>query len=126
MHNPQDTEAFIRLLSEHERGLYMYVMTMTPHASDTDDILQEAKVVMWRHFGDFKQGTNFGAWGEESGFLPGPGVSQAQAARQALFQRSVCGTGGRRDQRTGRSSGITLSNPGILCGKAGIPSIDAS
>lgn len=69
MHNPQDTEAFIRLLSEHERGLYLYVMTMTPLASDADDILQEAKVVMWRHFGKFKQGTNFGAWARKVVFF---------------------------------------------------------
>jgi len=69
MHNSQDTEAFIRLLSEHERGLYLYVMTMTPHASDADDILQEAKVVMWRHFGEFKQGTNFGAWARKVAFF---------------------------------------------------------
>ncbi len=69
MHDSQDTEAFIRLLSEHERGLYLYVMTMTPLASDADDILQEAKVVMWRHFGDFKQGTNFGAWARKVAFF---------------------------------------------------------
>lgn len=62
MHDPQDTEAFIRLLSEHERGLYLYVMTMSPRAADADDILQEAKVVMWRNFAKFKIGTNFGAW----------------------------------------------------------------
>ena len=68
MHNSQDTEAFIRLLSEHERGLYLYVMTMTPLASDADDILQEAKVVMWRHFGEFKLGTNFGAWARKVSF----------------------------------------------------------
>ncbi len=63
-----DTEAFIRLLSEHERGLYLYVMSMAPQASDADDILQEAKVVMWRHFGDFKLGTNFGAWARKVAF----------------------------------------------------------
>lgn len=68
MHNSHDTEAFIRLLSEHERGLYLYVMTMTPLASDADDILQEAKVVMWRHFGEFKLGTNFGAWARKVAF----------------------------------------------------------
>ncbi len=69
MHNSLDTEAFIRLLSEHERGLYLYVMTMTPQPSDADDILQEAKVVMWRHFAEFKQGTNFGAWARKVAFF---------------------------------------------------------
>lgn len=68
MNQTQDTESFIRLLSEHERGLYLYVMAMTSHAADADDILQEAKVVMWRHFGDFKLGTNFGAWARKVAF----------------------------------------------------------
>ncbi len=56
------TEAFIRLLTEHERKLGRYAMSMVPHAQDADDILQEAKIVMWRSFDRFELGTNFGAW----------------------------------------------------------------
>ena len=56
------TEAFIRLLTEHERRLGRYAMSMVPHAQDSDDILQEAKIVMWRSFDRFELGTNFGAW----------------------------------------------------------------
>lgn len=84
MHNPQNTETFIRLLSEHERGLYLYVMTMTPHASDADDILQEAKVVMWRHFGQFKLGTNFGAWARKVAFY------QVLAYRKRKQRERLC------------------------------------
>jgi RNA polymerase sigma-70 factor (ECF subfamily) len=32
---------------------------------DAQDILQEGKIVMWRHFGKFKSGTNFLAWGRK-------------------------------------------------------------
>ena len=59
---PDRAEEFVFLLARHERLLGAYVMTMVPHPQDADDILQEAKVVMWRSFAKFELGTNFGAW----------------------------------------------------------------
>ncbi|MEO0415535.1 MAG: sigma-70 family RNA polymerase sigma factor [Verrucomicrobiota bacterium] len=58
----QRTEAFIRLLSEHERNLSIYVTGMVGSIHDAQDILQEGKLVMWRHFDSFELGTNFLAW----------------------------------------------------------------
>jgi RNA polymerase sigma-70 factor, ECF subfamily len=59
--DPQ-AEEFVVLLARHERMLGAYVMTMVPQAADADDILQEAKVVMWRAFSQFTPGTSFAAW----------------------------------------------------------------
>ena len=60
---PQDrTEAFIRLLIEHERKLGRYAMTLVPHAQDADEVLQESKMIMWRSFDRFQLGTDFVAW----------------------------------------------------------------
>jgi len=61
-------EEFVFLLARHERLLGAYVMTMVPHTQDADDILQEAKVVMWRNFAKFETGTNFGAWARKVAF----------------------------------------------------------
>lgn len=68
MPTPDPAEEFVFLLARHERPLGAYVMTMVPHAQDADDILQEAKVVMWRNFGKFEPGTNFGAWARKVAF----------------------------------------------------------
>lgn len=68
MSPPDPAEEFVFLLARHERLLGAYVMTMVPHPADADDILQEAKVVMWRHFGKFERGTNFAAWGRKIAF----------------------------------------------------------
>lgn len=68
MSPPDRAEEFVFLLARHERLLGAYVMTMVPHPQDADDILQEAKVVMWRHFGKFELGTNFGAWARKIAF----------------------------------------------------------
>jgi len=56
------TEAYLRLLTQHDRWLAALVYSLVPHAADADDILQEVKVTMWKHFPKFEQGTNFRAW----------------------------------------------------------------
>jgi RNA polymerase sigma-70 factor (ECF subfamily) len=68
MSSPDRAEEFVFLLARHERLLGAYVMTMVPHPQDADDILQEAKVVMWRNFTKFEPGTNFGAWARKVAF----------------------------------------------------------
>lgn len=68
MSPPDRAEEFVFLLARHERALGAYVMTMVPHPQDADDILQEAKVVMWRHFSSYQSGTNFGAWARKIAF----------------------------------------------------------
>lgn len=55
-------ETFLRLIAEHERWLATYVYSLLPGAAEADDILQEAKVVMWKQFSRFEPGTNFRAW----------------------------------------------------------------
>ncbi len=61
-------EEFVFLLARHERLLGAYVMTMVPNGADADDILQETKVLMWKHFSQFERGTNFGAWARKIAF----------------------------------------------------------
>lgn len=56
------TEQFLRLLTENERRLAIYVTGLISCPQDAQDILQEGKIVMWRHFDQFELGTNFAAW----------------------------------------------------------------
>ena len=62
------TEAFLRLLNEHERALAAYVHSLVREPSDAEDVLQETRLVMWRCFDDFEPGTNFKAWGRKIAF----------------------------------------------------------
>ena len=61
-------EDFLRLLNEHERKITLYVMNLVRDRGDAEDILQEARLVMWRHFHKFEQGTNFLAWARKIAF----------------------------------------------------------
>ncbi len=58
----EQTEAYLRLLNQHDRWLATYVYSLVSRPADAEDILQEAKVTMWKHFASFEAGSNFRAW----------------------------------------------------------------
>jgi RNA polymerase sigma-70 factor (ECF subfamily) len=56
------TEAYLRLLATIERSLSTYVFGLVASGSDAQDILQEVRITMWKHFPTFEPGTNARAW----------------------------------------------------------------
>jgi RNA polymerase sigma-70 factor (ECF subfamily) len=58
----ENTEAYLRLLMQHDRWLATYVYSLVSRPADAEDILQEVKVTMWKHFTSFEAGSNFRAW----------------------------------------------------------------
>jgi RNA polymerase sigma-70 factor (ECF subfamily) len=58
----QQTESYLRLLTQHDRWLAAYVYSLVHDRADADEILQDCKVAMWKHFGKFELGSNFRAW----------------------------------------------------------------
>lgn len=58
----QQTETYLRLLTQHDRWLATFVYSLVPARADADEILQDCKVAMWKHFGAFEPGSNFRAW----------------------------------------------------------------
>ncbi|MBN1395089.1 MAG: sigma-70 family RNA polymerase sigma factor [Pirellulales bacterium] len=59
---PRRVEQFMALYSSHQRRLYLYALTLLPDSVDAEDVLQEANLVLWRKFDQYRQGTNFFAW----------------------------------------------------------------
>ena len=53
---------FVRLLLQHERRLYAYILSLVPRWSDADEIYQETILRLWEGFDRFDPGTNFAAW----------------------------------------------------------------
>jgi RNA polymerase sigma-70 factor (ECF subfamily) len=60
--DPSRTEEFVRLLSQHQRRLYLYVLALVHRPGDAEEIIQNTNLVMWREFQQFQLGTNFSAW----------------------------------------------------------------
>ena len=60
---------FVELLTQHQRKLYGYIYTLVPNAADSDDLLQETNLVLWKKNLEYQLGTNFTAWAYRIAFL---------------------------------------------------------
>jgi RNA polymerase sigma-70 factor (ECF subfamily) len=58
----RQVDVFMRLLSENQRRLALYVLSMVPRWADAEEVIQETNLVLWREFGKFRPGSNFAAW----------------------------------------------------------------
>ena len=59
---PERVEAFVRLLGQNQRRVFLYVMGLVPSWNDAEEIVQETNLVLWREFAQFQLGTNCAAW----------------------------------------------------------------
>jgi RNA polymerase sigma-70 factor (ECF subfamily) len=55
-------DEFVRLLTEHDRGVWLYILSIVPNWADAEEIHQETNVKLWQEFGKFTPGSNFAAW----------------------------------------------------------------
>ena len=62
------TTQFLELLNAHDRALCLYVYGLVPKDSEAEDILQQTKMLLWKHFSDFELGTHFLAWARKTAF----------------------------------------------------------
>jgi RNA polymerase sigma-70 factor (ECF subfamily) len=60
---PDDAHArFLRLFLQNEKALFRYVSTLAPTRADTDDIVQQTALALWREFGSYDAARPFEAW----------------------------------------------------------------
>lgn len=62
------TTEFLELLNANDRALTLYVYGMVPRDAEAEDILQQTKMLLWKHFGDYQRGTHFLAWARKVAF----------------------------------------------------------
>ncbi len=60
--NPEDLQAYVALLVEHQDRLRAYIYTLLPGSQDVGDVLQNTNAVLWQKREKFEHGTNFLAW----------------------------------------------------------------
>jgi RNA polymerase sigma-70 factor (ECF subfamily) len=53
---------FVQELTNGQRGLYSYILSLVPSPAEADDILQESNLVLLRKASDFEPGSNFFSW----------------------------------------------------------------
>ena len=53
---------FVQLFTRHQRRLFLYILSQIHNPAEAEEIQQEANVVIWSKFAQFREGTNFLAW----------------------------------------------------------------
>lgn len=56
------TEEFVQLITQYQSLIRGFIFTLLPHRTEADDMFQRTSIVLWRKFGQFQAGTDFGAW----------------------------------------------------------------
>src|SRR5580700_5633498 len=56
------TAEFVRLLQQHDHRISALVFALVPDWADAEDLIQETSVRVWEQYGEYKPGTDFGAW----------------------------------------------------------------
>lgn len=56
-------KSYIRLLTVNQKRIYGFIYALMPNQTVSEDIMQQTSLFMWEHFDDFREGTNFSAWG---------------------------------------------------------------
>lgn len=57
-----ESEAFVRLMAEHQGRLFAYILSLVGDPDAANDILQETNVILWRDSKEFRAGSSFTAW----------------------------------------------------------------
>ena len=111
--SPQ-VDAFVRLLGQNQRRIFLYVMSLVPNWNDAEEIIQETNLVLWREFARFELGTNFTAWACKVALHQVLAWRKRVKRNRPRVQSGVPRGGRRRSQRGGRRAGGTLAVPGPL------------
>ena len=61
-------DEFSELYNYHRQKLFAYIYSLVADRTTTEDVLQEASLILWREFDQFERGTNFLAWARQVAF----------------------------------------------------------
>jgi len=57
------SKQFLSLLMKYQTRIHTYILYHVPNRADAEDILQDTIIVLLDKFSEFREGTNFLAWG---------------------------------------------------------------
>lgn len=55
-------DEFVRLLTEHDRGVLLFILSLVPNWDNAEEIHQETNVKLWQEFSRYQTGSDFGKW----------------------------------------------------------------
>jgi RNA polymerase sigma-70 factor (ECF subfamily) len=89
---PAATRDFVDLMTQHQGRLYGYVLTLSADPDAANDVLQEANIVLWKQWRQFKPGSNFRAWAFRIAHFQFMAYRQKQLRDKTLFSDDLLST----------------------------------
>jgi RNA polymerase sigma-70 factor, ECF subfamily len=80
---------FVELITQHQRKLYGYIYTLVPNAADSDDLLQETNLVLWKKNLEYQLGTNFMAWACRIAFFNVQNFMRTKGRNRVYFNEKL-------------------------------------
>jgi RNA polymerase sigma-70 factor, ECF subfamily len=80
---------FVELLTQHQRKLYGYIYTLIHNAADSDDLLQQTNLVLWKKHEEYKLGTNFMAWACRVAFFNVQNFLKSKGRSRVCFSQEL-------------------------------------
>jgi RNA polymerase sigma-70 factor (ECF subfamily) len=91
-YEPGATRDYVDLMTQHQGRLYGYVLTLLADPDAANDVLQEANVVLWKQWRQFKPGSNFKAWAFRIAHFQYMAYRQKQLRDKTLFSDELLST----------------------------------
>ncbi len=84
-HNNQKQVLFTRHFADSERAMYGFAYSLVPLRADADDIVQEALVLLWKHFDQYDPERPFLPWANRFVYRQVQTYRRKQATRAKYF-----------------------------------------
>ena len=85
MTRSEQRDAFVKLLQQHRSQLFGYIYALLHNLHDTEDVYQEACLILWSKFDKYQPGTNFVSWSCEIARLEVLNFLRKRGRSQSIF-----------------------------------------
>src|SRR3954471_24480622 len=85
MSDPLRLAEFVKLHTRHDIRLRALAFALVPNWSDAEEVLQQANLVLWQKFDQFRPGSDFFAWAGRVVYLEAKDFRRKQARDKLRF-----------------------------------------
>lgn len=87
-----NVEQFVQLFAKCQRGIQAYIWTLVPNRADSDDLMQETSVALWRKWPEFDPQRDFFRWACGIAFIEVLRYRRKSASQRMWFSEALIET----------------------------------
>ena len=87
-----NVEEFVQLFARNQRGIQAYIWTLVPNRADSDDLMQETSVSLWRKWSEFDRQRDFFRWACGIAFIEVLRYRRKSASQRMWFSEELMET----------------------------------